>query len=151
ARADDAAPKRLVFFVFEGATPDRYNARPGCFQPSTTGPGYELTPILQPFADLQDDILVVSNLHNLVSAPVPDPPTGDHSRAMYGLLSGFFVENADGPDTIGGITVDQFAANALNTFSMSLETTGYYASLPISWSGPTSPIYPMQKPSDVFY
>lgn len=156
ARADDGTPKRLVIFVFEGGTPEHYIARPGCFKPSTTGTDYELTPILQPFADLRDDILVISNLHNSVSQPVPDPPTGDHGRAMYGLLSGVFVENADGPDTIGGITVDQVAANTLKTFtpglpSMSMETTGYYASLPICWSGPTSPIYPMQKPSDVFY
>src|SRR5262245_6046439 len=77
ARAAGAPrPKRLVFFVFTGGTPDtRLNTtgvggtntaagKPGSLWPYTTGAGFEITPILKPLEDLRQDILVIANLHN---------------------------------------------------------------------------------------
>jgi hypothetical protein len=155
--ASPATPKRLVFFIFQGGTTDDPygSARPGSFTPATTGSGYALTPILAPLADLQGDILVITNLHNSVSAPVPDPPTTDHSRAQDGILTGVFTANAGLPGTVSSISVDQVAANAFQALtpglpSLSLEVTGSYEPMTLSWAGPTSPLYPNWKPSDAF-
>ena len=78
-----ATPQRLlVYFVPNGIHMPAWT-------PTTTGPGFELPPILQPLAAVKEQLLVVSGLGN---APgVPDGP-GDHAAADVDASSGVDVQ-----------------------------------------------------------
>jgi hypothetical protein len=138
-----ATPKRLVFMTFGTGTPEHEYGRAGTLTPATTGSGYALTPILSPLADLQDDILVVTGLHNHIG----DDTTvvlGDHRSENWGLLT---AVNPSASYVVGA-SVDQVAANALAPYTPGLpslfmnsvwEPNSYAEEGWVSWSGPTSP------------
>jgi len=84
APALSAAPKPTPRFSFlyisNGVIQDQWT-------PATTGPGYELTPILKPLAAHKSDINVISGLAHLQADTFGDG-TGDHPRATAVWLTG---------------------------------------------------------------
>lgn len=122
--------------------------------PSTEGAGYALTPILQPLANVQDDVLVVSGLQNYAAFAQGDGP-GDHARGTGCFLTASHLYKTEGADIHNGISVDQVMANALSaqTRFASIELgcegggstggcdSGYSCaySRNIAWAGPTTP------------
>ncbi len=156
ARAD-AAPKRMVFFVFNNGTPDHANGRPGTFWPKTAGSDFEITPILQPIADLKKDILLISGLDN-------KPGDNVSHSATATLLSGAGIE-LTGP--LGSpvklmdpaaMSVDQYAANAfkqtvphLKAFPSLFLAHPYhhdYGLNSVVWRGARALVPPMMQPSE---
>ncbi len=104
AHAKSASPKRFVaFYVPNGI-------HTAAWTPASTGPDYELTPILAPLADVKRKVLVLSGLAN---APAhPDGP-GDHAAGTAGFLTCRHVVKTDGAGIRNGTSMDQVAASAL--------------------------------------
>lgn len=74
--------------------------------PASTGPGFALTPILQPLAALQSEILVVSGLDN---APAESDGPGDHASGTSGFLTSTHVLKSESEIT-NGTSIDQVYA-----------------------------------------
>ncbi len=171
ARAAGAgSPKRLVFCIFTGGVPDTtimtgkgaaQNAgRNGSFRPAIAGPDYQLTPILQPLADLKDDVMVISNLHNAIGSLLSTElkyQGGDHMRASQAIMTGVNPEYSDLPSRKVGISVDQVAANTLKQYTPALPSL--YLSNPFfsdfnnqlpCFSGPKTMVHPTQQPVAAF-
>src|SRR4051794_23001446 len=81
APAAKAAPKRMAFLYVPNG------ARMSDWTPSTTGRGFELSPLLEPLKDLRGDFSVLSGLALDKARPNGDGP-GDHARAMSVFLTG---------------------------------------------------------------
>lgn len=154
ARADGAAPVRLVFwFVPNGIHMPAWT-------PTTEGAGFALPRILAPLAGVRDHVNVISGLRN--DGGYSARP-GDHARGTGSFLT------CTEPDFAGvqnGISVDQVAAQALGhhtTFpSLQLGTengtniggcdSGYSCAYVnnISWAGPVTPLPKIASPQLVF-
>lgn len=104
ASAKSAAPRRFIaFYAPNGMRMDAWT-------PASTGPDYELTPILAPLASVKRKLLVLSGLAN---APAhPDGP-GDHAAGTAGFLTCRHVVKTDGAGIRNGTSLDQVAAAAL--------------------------------------
>ncbi len=152
-----------------GAPPVRFAAmympngvREDMWTPAETGRNFSLTPTLEPLADLQQDLTVLTNLWNQGSVG------GDgHYVKISGWLTCTTVTKTLGVDiNCNGISVDQVAAQTVgqHTPLASLElgvspvTTGVdknvgytrvYGSH-IAWSGPTTPLAREVNPHLVF-
>jgi hypothetical protein len=122
--------------------------------PATTGAGFELTPILQPFAKVRDQINVLSGLSHLQADTFGDG-TGDHPRASAVWLTGVhaYDRTQPGVEVRLATTADQLAASEIGKTSRvpSLElsvdnaTQGscdsgdcFYINT-VSWRNPTTP------------
>src|SRR6476469_3645415 len=81
--------------------------------PPATGAGFELTPILAPFARVRDSITVLSGLSHLQADTFGDG-TGDHPRASAVWLTGVhaYDRTKPGVEVKLATTVDQMIANA---------------------------------------
>jgi hypothetical protein len=77
--------------------------------PNTVGAGFALPPVLEPLAEVKDDLLVLSGL-TLDPARAHGDGGGDHARAMASFLTGRHPRKTDGADLRAGISVDQVAA-----------------------------------------
>src|SRR3954467_2110253 len=79
--------------------------------PAMTGGGFELTPILAPFATVRDSITVLSGLSHLQADTFGDG-TGDHPRASAVWLTGVhaYDRTQPGVEVKLATTVDQIAA-----------------------------------------
>lgn len=117
AHADGSAlPQRLLTWFWGNgvALNDSSNGGGGLrFSPQATGPGYELTPQLEPFAAVRDYVSVMSGFE--VGAAYQHR-RGHHDGCV--LFSGHpFIElppnGANYASKFGGPTVDQVAANAI--------------------------------------
>src|SRR3954471_4371632 len=77
--------------------------------PKGTGRDFELSPTLEPLADLKDDILVLSNLWNEASKG------GDgHYVKEAAILTCTTIKKTPGADlSSNGISIDQFAAQQI--------------------------------------
>ena len=93
-----ASPKPRMGFMYlpHGAIMDQWT-------PVAEGKGFELTPILKPFAPFQKQLTIVSGLEN---KPAIAPPV--HALNPGTWLS--CVTPREGHETYGGVTVDQIAA-----------------------------------------
>src|SRR3954467_8608406 len=82
--------------------------------PTTTGGGFELTPILAPFATVRDNITVFSGLSHLQADTFGDG-TGDHPRASAVWLTGVHAFDPTPPDVEVRLatTADQYIAQAI--------------------------------------
>jgi hypothetical protein len=82
--------------------------------PTTTGGGFELTPILAPFATVRDNITVFSGLSHLQADTFGDG-TGDHPRASAVWLTGVHAFDRTRPDVEVRLatTADQYIAQAI--------------------------------------
>ena len=93
-----ASPKPHMGFMYlpHGAIMEQWT-------PATEGSGFELTPILKPFAPFQKQLTIISGLEN---KPAIAPPVHALNPATW--LS--CVTPREGQEPYGGITVDQIAA-----------------------------------------
>ena len=102
-----AAPVRRLGFVYipNGAVMQQWT-------PGQTGPGFALSPILQPLAPYKDQLTVVSGLAHGQAEPLGDG-NGEHSRASATWLNGVHPKQTEGADVEAGMTADQIAAQTL--------------------------------------
>jgi hypothetical protein len=86
--------------------------------PATTGAGFELTPLLQPFANVRDQINVLTGLSHLQADTFGDG-TGDHPRASAVWLTGVHAYDRAQPgvEVKLATTADQLAAATIGRTS----------------------------------
>jgi len=103
AYADDSFPARLIcYYVPNGM-------HMAAWTPAQTGSNFELSPILQPLAPVQDQIIVVGGLSNTPAQP--DGP-GDHAGGTSGFLTAAHANKSE-TDIRLGISMDQVIANQI--------------------------------------
>ncbi len=97
-------PKRTAFlFVPNGVRSDQWNP------PKTEDDSFELTPMLQPLADVKEELILLENLWNKKTVG-----RNGHWPKVPAWLSGGFVERTSGRDiNTGGISVDQVLASKI--------------------------------------
>jgi hypothetical protein len=106
------APPRLGFvYIANGVIQNQWI-------PSTTGAGFELPLILQPFARVRDKINVLSGLSHLQADTFGDG-TGDHPRSSAVWLTGVHAYDRTRPDVEVKLatTVDQLIAQKIGRSS----------------------------------
>ncbi len=103
AASKTAAPNRMAFLY----VPNGKNMAD--WTPSTEGAGFELTPILEPLANVKDKLLVLSGLTADGARAYADGG-GDHARALSAFLTGARPLKTDGVNIRNGVSVDQVAA-----------------------------------------
>src|SRR5262245_40992200 len=142
----DTPPTRLaVLFMPNGV-------HPGEWTPEGLGTDYKLSPTLEPLADFQKNLLVLTNLGHKACR------TGDgHYVKTAGFLTGTTITKTVGVDlNCNGVSVDQVAAKAVGRLtplpSLELGTepvrtgvdtvVGYTRvyGAHVAWAGPTSPL-----------
>nr|WP_286177333.1 DUF1552 domain-containing protein [Rhodopirellula sp. JC639] len=155
-KAPEDAPLRMAaLFVPNGVRQDMWT-------PKETGREFELSPTLEPLADVKDQLLVLTNLWNQASN------FGDgHYVKCSGFLTCTTINKSLGIDlNCNGRSMDQVAADYSGKFTPlpSLElgidpvTTGVDTNVGytrvygshIAWSGPTSPLARELNPHLVF-
>ncbi len=80
--------------------------------PKGEGPGFELSPILEPLEPFRDQTFVLSGLADKVAVPLPGEGIGDHARASATWLTGVRVKKTEGPDIRAGVSMDQIGGAA---------------------------------------
>jgi hypothetical protein len=99
-------PRRMAYiYVPNGVIPSDWT-------PKTEGADFELTSILQPLADIRQDVLVLSGLTCDKSRPNGDG-AGDHARASAAFLTGAQARKTAGANFRAGVSADQVAAARL--------------------------------------
>jgi len=119
AAAGSTSPQRLGFvYVPNGMWLPNFHPE------GAGGANYQMTPILQPLAEVRDQFVVVSGLSNM---PVlaNDQGGGVHTRNHADWLSGTLPKRTEGANITSAKTVDQYAADKLGaeTPLRSLELT----------------------------
>jgi hypothetical protein len=104
-------PRFGFVYIANGVIQNQWN-------PATTGAGFELTPILQPFARVRDQINVLSGLSHLQADTFGDG-TGDHPRASAVWLTGVHAYDRvqPGVEVKLATTVDQLIAQQIGATS----------------------------------
>ncbi len=153
------APNRMAFLYVPNGKhmPD--------WTPQQDGAKYDLSPILEPLANVKDKLLVLTGLTADKARPYGDGG-GGHARALSAFLTGVHPHKTDGTDIRNGISVDQAAAARIGekTRLASLEIgteqgamagncdSGYscvYSST-MSWRSATQPLPKEVNPKLVF-
>lgn len=157
AGSDPAAKQRLVFvFSPNGVIPQH-------FWPDEVGEDFKLKRILEPLADLKNQVLTLHGLHNKIRGD------GDgHMRGMGCLLTGIELFPGDiqgGSDTPAGwsqgISVDQHIKNCLQADERTRTRFGsleFGVMVPdradtwtrMSYAGPNQPVAPIDNPYQMF-
>ncbi len=163
ARAQDSAvaPKRLVLLYNPNGT------IPEAFWPTAgaTETEFELGSILQPLANFKDRMLLLRGLHiSVADATGPGFPGGPHQRGIGGLFTGRELQtgtmvDGDGQQAgwVNGLSVDQEVVQRLNpptllpSLELGVRATKADVMGRISYSGPGSPVPPMNDPREVFH
>ena len=151
AQSTPAMPRMGFFYFPHGALLMSNDDR---WSPKTEGAGFELSPILQPFAPFKDQITVISGLRNK-PAESPDP---------HGIIPGTWLRCVAPGDPAGGTTADQIAAQHLgqDTTFPSIEVAAEGKAGPagaagsgfgdtISFRTPTQPLPMEHNPRKMFY
>jgi len=156
AEAAPAAPRFGAVYIPNGAIMEKWI-------PSTTGAGFELTPILEPLEPFKDQLVVVTNL----TRSHPGSQVGDHAVSCAGFLTGVWPKRTEAEDVRANTTIDQIVARQIGqeTPFPSIEVatedfTGYVGACSpgfncsymntISWSSPTTPLPMDINPRVVF-
>ncbi|MBI2477400.1 MAG: DUF1552 domain-containing protein, partial [Planctomycetia bacterium] len=162
ARASSAIatpPRRMAFiFVPNGVHLPNWT-------PPSEGFGFQLPYILEPLANVQEELLVLSGLTHDKGRANGDGP-GDHARSASVYLTGAQPRKTDGANIRSGISVDQAAAQRIGKLTKlpSLELgcepgrsaggcdSGYSCaySSNISWAGESTPMGKETNPRAVF-
>jgi hypothetical protein len=144
-------PKRFgVFFWGNGVRLDRWN-------PAATGAGWQLSPALEPLADVKDYLNVLSNFEVHCAGP------RGHHGGEAGMLSGLeFIElehpNSNYSSKFAGPSIDQLLVNDLHPDKPALvlgvsrkvvSSEGPTLQF-ISHRGPDNPIAPEYSPAALF-
>jgi len=135
------------------------------WKPTTEGAHFECSPILKPLEPFQDQMTVVSGLHNRSAESLGDG-NGDHTRSTGSWLTGAHIKRTEGSDLRAGVSVDQIIASQFkkDTPLPSLELailpnsvtggcdTGYSCAYgtTLSWASPTTPLPTQSSPRLVF-
>jgi hypothetical protein len=100
------APNRMAFiFIPNGViVPD--------WTPVGEGADWQLSPTLEPLANVKDRLCVLSGLAQDNARPKGDGP-GDHARSAAAFLTGAHPVKTDGVDIKVGISADQVAAEKI--------------------------------------
>jgi hypothetical protein len=154
-----AAPRRLAFLYIP------IGAHMANWTPKGEGADYELTPTLEPLADLRKDVLVLSGLACDKANPNGDG-AGDHARASGAWLTGCQARKTAGANFQAGVSVDQVAASRvgqetrLPSLELGIERyrgtgncdSGYSCVYEhtVAWRSPTSPLPTEVNPRLVF-
>src|SRR6267142_1917074 len=156
--ASAPAPRLGFIYVANGVIQKQWN-------PTTTGAGFELPPILKPLEPVRDYINVLSGLAHLQADTFGDG-TGDHPRASAAWLTGVhaYDRTQPGVEVRLATTADQLAAREIGkgTRVASLELTVdfptqgscdsgdcFYINT-VSWRNPTTPNPAETHPRIVF-
>ncbi len=134
--------------------------------PKAEGPGFELTPTLEPLAPFRDRLLVLSGLAHKEAFPREGDGGAEHSRAMATYLTGVRPKTTEGKDFRTGISMDQIAAEKLgkDTQLASLELSLFVGDLvgtceagvtctylnTLCWRTSTTPLPMESNPRSVF-
>ncbi len=162
AAADTAAQRvrRLgVVYVPHGAVMPNWT-------PTSAGPGFELSHILEPLAPYRDQLVVLSGLANKPALALPGDPAGEHGRTGGAFLTGVHAKPTEGADVEAAVSMDQIAAahfedvTQLSSLQLGLEATdlagacdvGFSCSYTntLSWRTPTTPLPIENNPRAVF-
>ena len=107
--------------------------RPSHWNPSTSGVGFEFSPILKPIESFRDSITVVTNTDR--------PPAGTHAVSSGTWLTGSAPKRTEAEDFIAGTSLDQIIAGKIggDTVFPSLEIctedlTGYVGACDVGYS-----------------
>jgi hypothetical protein len=159
ASGQKTAPTRMAFIYVPNGKhmPD--------WTPAAVGENFELPYIMEPLAQVKQQLLVVSGLAQDHGRPNGDGP-GDHARALASFLTGSQPRKTHGADIKVGVSVDQVAARKVGqqTKFASLELgcdrgaqagncdSGYSCSYStnISWRSDTTPQAKEVDPALVF-
>jgi len=137
--------KRFVLWFNGNGIPERY------WIPDRTGPDYDITPCLLPFARLRDEVHVLSGLDN---SAIGNANGDGHSTAMSALMT-LTHYTGHGP---GGASVDQVIARKLANemrfrslqVGVSQESFGSSIHKNMSWAGADRPLAPEEVPHRLF-
>ena len=100
-----ANPTRMAFvFVPNGINMNEWT-------PKAAG-ALEISPILEPLAELKSDISILTGLSQQNAFALGDGP-GDHARSTAAWLTGVHPRKTSGADIKNGISVDQVAAQSI--------------------------------------
>src|SRR5688572_91726 len=104
-------PRLGFIYIANGVIQNLWN-------PTTTGAGFELTPILRAFANVRESVNVLSGLSHLQADTFGDG-TGDHPRASAVWLTGVHAYDRAQPgvEVKLATTADQIAAQAIGRTS----------------------------------
>lgn len=130
-----------------------------------TGPGFQLSPTLQPLEPLRNHVQILSGLTHDKARPNGDGG-GDHARANASFLTGCQARKTAGADIRAGTSVDQVAAGVVGreTRLPSLELScdeprlagncdsGYSCTYQfnLAWRSESTPMVPERDPRQVF-
>jgi hypothetical protein len=135
-----ALPKRFgLFFWGNGIILDQWT-------PANTGRDWTLSPLLEPLADVRDDVTLVTGYE------VKVPNVIAHRSGPAGLFSGHASLLRGEDDTFAGPTLDQIIASELggDTLFRSLELSVGSTTSGLSHNGPDSINPPEWDPAKVF-
>ena len=106
AAKSDGPPVRLAFLCVPNGIhmPD--------WRPGELGREFTLKPILEPVAEYQSKMLVLSGLTLNGGRALGDGP-GDHARSCASFLTGAHPKKTHGADIRNGVSVDQLAAETI--------------------------------------
>ncbi len=133
------------------------------FTPKTVGANFEFTPILKPFEQFKNNLIVVTNL----TRSHPGSQVGDHAVSAAGFLTGVWPKRTEAEDVLANTTIDQIVAQHIGQDaplpSLELATedfSGYVGGCSpgfscsymntISWSSPKTPLPMETNPRAVF-
>jgi hypothetical protein len=104
-------PRFGFVYIANGVIQNQWN-------PATTGAGFDLPPLLQPFANVRDQINILSGLSHLQADTFGDG-TGDHPRASAVWLTGVHAYDRvqPGVEVKLATTVDQMIAQKIGATS----------------------------------
>jgi hypothetical protein len=137
----DAMVPAMTPAVSTAATPTRrfgavfvpMGERPSHWTPSTTGVGFEFSPILKPIEAFRDQVIVVSNMDR--------PLAGTHAVSTGTWLTGSAPKRTEAEDFVAGTSLDQIIAGKIggDTVFPSLEIatedfTGYVGACDVGYS-----------------
>jgi hypothetical protein len=107
ARADDAAPKRMVFWF----APNGIQYENDAWKPSIVGPDYDLKSTLLSLENVKSKVNVITGLANEIEHEAT--VDGDHARGTGCYLTCHPIKFTSGADIENGISIDQYAAVGL--------------------------------------
>ncbi|MBI3894441.1 MAG: DUF1552 domain-containing protein [Acidobacteria bacterium] len=155
------AATRLAFvYIPNGAIQDKWT-------PATVGAGFKMTPILEPLAAFQDQLLVLSGLSSVQAIGLAGESEGPHPRAcvtyMTGVHAGTRNIRTGEAQVSAGISVDQVAAKELGKYTelgsleIGIESIGIGAcdgscayTDTICWRDATTPLPMQNQPRAIF-
>ncbi len=101
--ATKPSPVRLAWIFFpNGTNPERW-------EPTTTGPDWEIKASLEPLREFKSDLSVLSGLAQVNARSLGDGP-GDHARSAAAFLTGAHPLKTGGANMRAGKSADQIAA-----------------------------------------